>query len=54
MWLLEINPHKAKKYAAEIYRQNRFSFDEKTGHKKQCSPEIKNNTATEIGGGHLL
>ena len=48
MWLLEINPHKAKKYAAEIYRQNRFSFDEKTGHKKQCSQEIKNTRSFQF------
>lgn len=48
MWLLEINPHKARKYAAEIYRQNRFSFDEKTGHKKQCSPEIKNTRSFQF------
>lgn len=44
MWLLEINPQKARRYAAEIYLQNSFSFDDNTGYKKNCRPQNLRNT----------
>lgn len=41
MWLLEMNNNKAKQYALEIYKHNKFSFDEKTGLKNRCRVNLQ-------------